>query len=114
MRAVLPVLMLVALAGAAEAHAMLERAEPRVGNTVAAMPKELRLWFTEKLEPAFSKVTVTGPSGQVVSSGRPAVSGSEMSVALRGSAKGTYKVNWHAVSTDAHTTQGSFTFTVGP
>jgi copper resistance protein C len=38
------------------AHAMLDHASPRVGNTVASAPKEVVLWFTQKLEPAFSSV----------------------------------------------------------
>ena len=29
-------------------------------------------------------------------------------------AAGTYKVEWHAVSTDTHKTQGSYSFTVNP
>ena len=41
------------------AHAFLDHAEPRVGNKVATPPREVTLWFTQKLEPAFSSVTVT-------------------------------------------------------
>jgi methionine-rich copper-binding protein CopC len=38
------------------AHAFLERAVPAVGSSVHTSPAELKLWFTQRLEPAFSKV----------------------------------------------------------
>jgi hypothetical protein len=38
------------------------------------------LWFTQKLEPAFSSVTVTNAAGERVDSGKPHVSGNQMSV----------------------------------
>jgi copper resistance protein C len=36
-----------------------------------------------------------------------------MRVGLKSIGPGSYKVNWHALSVDTHTTQGSFTFHVG-
>ena len=98
---------------AASAHAFLDHAEPRVGNTVAAAPREVKLWFTQKLEQAFSTVEVTDGSGQRVDSGKPRVSGNEMAVSLKGLGPGSYRVNWHVLSVDTHTTDGYFTFTVG-
>ena len=107
-----PLLMLLTMA-VANAHAMLERAEPRVGNKVAAAPREVTLWFTQKLEPAFSGVTVTNSAGERVDSGKARVSGNQMSVSLRPGGSGTYRVNWHVLSVDTHTTEGNFTFQVG-
>jgi len=101
-------------AGKAEAHAFLDHAEPRVGNKVASPPRQVTLYFTQKLEPAFSSLTVTGPSGQRVDAGRARVSGTQMSVSLKGGGAGTYHVNWHVLSADTHKTDGSFTFQVGP
>ena len=109
----IPLLLLLATAEAS-AHAMLDRAEPRVGNTVAAPPTEVTLWFTQKLEPAFSTVTVTNAAGQRVDNGKVRVSGSQISVSLRPGGSGTYHVTWHVLSVDAHPTDGSFTFQVGP
>jgi methionine-rich copper-binding protein CopC len=107
-------LLLVLATGAAQAHAFLDHAEPRVGNKVGNPPREVTLWFTQKLEPAFSSVTVTGPSGQRVDAGKARVSGNQMSVSLKGGGAGTYHVNWRVLSVDTHTTNGSFTFDVGP
>jgi copper resistance protein C len=96
---------------AAAAHAYLDHAEPRVGNTVRQAPRELTLWFTQNLEPAFSTVTVTDDSGQRVDAGSPSVSGTVMRV--RATRPGTYRVKWRVLSVDTHTTEGSFSFRVG-
>jgi methionine-rich copper-binding protein CopC len=108
----IPLLLLLA-SGQAWAHATLDRAEPRVGNKVANPPHEVTLYFTEKLEPAFSSVTVTGPAGERVDSGKARVSGNQMSVSLKGGGAGTYHVNWRVLSVDTHKTDGSFSFQVG-
>jgi len=110
--AMFPLLLLLATAES-NAHALLDRAEPRVGNTMAAAPREVTLWFTEKLEPAFSSITVTNAAGQRVDTGKVRVSGSQMSVSLRAGGSGTYRVNWQVLSVDAHRTNGNFTFQVG-
>ena len=99
--------------GEAMAHALLDRAEPRVGNTVATAPQQVTLWFTQKLEAAFSTVTVTNAAGQRVDTGKARVSGNQMSVSLRSGGSGTYHVTWRILSVDAHKTEGSFTFQVG-
>ena len=106
-------LLLVLATGQASAHAMLDHAEPRVGNKVATAPRQVTLWFTQKLEPAFSAITVTNAAGQRVDTGKTRVSGSQMSVSLRPAGSGTYRVIWRVLSVDSHTTDGSFSFQVG-
>src|SRR3979409_1229482 len=101
-------LLLLLATGKATAHAFLDNAEPRVGNKVATAPREVTLWFTQKLEPAFSTITVTNSSGQRVDTGKTRVSGSQMSVWLRPGGSGTYHVTWRVLSVDSHTTDGSF------
>jgi methionine-rich copper-binding protein CopC len=101
---------------AAFAHAQLEKATPAVGGTVAS-PSEVRLEFTEGVEPKFSKISVTGPGGAVplgaakTDAGNPAVLIVPISKPL---SAGAYKVHWQAVSVDTHHTQGTFEFTVKP
>ena len=109
---IFPLLLLLA-AGEVSAHAMLDHAEPRVGNKVAAPPHEVTLWFTQKLEPAFSTVTVTDPAGKQLDTGKVRVSGNQMSVSLRPGGPGTYRVTWRVLSVDSHSTDGNFTFQVG-
>lgn len=106
-------LLLMLATGAAEAHALLDHAEPRVGNKVAAPPRDVTLWFTQKLEQAFSSITVTNAAGERVDTGKARVAGNQMSVSLKPGGAGTYHVNWHVLSVDTHTTDGNFTFQVG-
>jgi methionine-rich copper-binding protein CopC len=106
-------LLLALAAGRADAHALLDHAEPRVGNAVASPPREVTLWFTQKLEPAFSGITVTNAAGERVDTGKARVSGEQMSVSLRPGGSGTYHVKWHVLSVDTHRTEGNFTFQVG-
>jgi copper resistance protein C len=109
---IIPLLLLLAT-GEATAHAFLDHAEPRVGNKVATAPREVTLWFTQNLEAAFSTITVTNAAGQRVDTGKPRVSGTQMSVSLRSGGAGTYHVTWRVLSVDTHTTDGNFTFQVG-
>ena len=109
---IIPLLLLL-VTGEASAHAVLDHAEPRVGNTVATAPREVTLWFTQKLESAFSSITVINSAGQRVDTGKTRVSGNQMSISLRSGGAGTYRVNWRVLSVDTHRTDGSFTFRVG-
>ena len=107
-------LALLPLAAAdARAHAFLDHAEPRVGSTVQPAPRELSLSFTQNLEPAFSSAEVRNANGARVDQGKAKVSGSAMHIGLKPLPPGTYKVRWHALSVDTHTTEGSFSFRVG-
>jgi methionine-rich copper-binding protein CopC len=110
---IIPLLLWLAT-GEAAAHAHLDHADPQVGNTVATAPKEVTLWFTQKLEPAFSTITVTNAAGERVDTGKARVSGNQMSISLGSGGSGTYQVNWHVLSVDTHTSEGNFTFKVGP
>ena len=109
--AFIPVLLLLA-ATSATAHAVLDHAEPRVGNTVAAPPREVTLTFNQKLESAFSTIAVTDAAGQRVDTGKTGVSGNQMTVTLRPIGAGSYKVKWRVLSADSHTTDGDFNFKV--
>jgi copper resistance protein C len=107
-------LLLIALTPVAtQAHAFLDHASPLVGSTVPAAPHEVVLTFTQNLEAAFSTAQVTDSSGARVDQGKAAVSGNTMTVGLKALGPGSYKVHWHALSVDTHTTEGAFTFTVG-
>src|SRR5579862_5586272 len=104
-------LLLIPLApDAAQAHAFLDHASPLVGSTVAAAPHAVVLTFTQNLEAAFSTAQVTDSSGARVDQGKAQVSGNTMTVGLKALGPGSYKVRWHALSVDTHTTEGAFTF----
>jgi len=102
--------------GAAHAHAFLDHSDPRVGNTVKS-PRIVSLWFTQNLESAFSTIDVLNSSGASMNAGRALVDSRDrklLRVAVKALPAGTYTVRWHVLSVDTHTTDGSFTFHVGP
>jgi methionine-rich copper-binding protein CopC len=116
-RAILSLLLIV-LAGLAqlEAHAFLRDAEPGVGSTVQTSPNEVRIWFTEKLEAAFSSIQVFDASGKEVDKRDVHLDRSDgalLHVSLPRLGAGTYKVVWRVVSVDTHVTNGNFTFRIG-
>jgi copper resistance protein C len=107
----------LAVAGArvAAAHAFLDHAQPRVGATVERAPRNVTLWFTEPLEPAFSWVKVLDASGkQVDLADKPAdpLDRAALRVSVPALSPGRYRVKWRALSVDTHVTEGDFTFDV--
>ena len=105
------------LAAPAGAHAVLERAVPAVGSVVRAPPSEIRLRFTQRLEPAFSSIRVFDRNGRQVDRGDARVDATDAAL-LRVSVpllpSGAYRVSWRVLSVDAHVTEGEFTFDVSP
>ena len=107
---------LIAVSGPlAVAHAFLDRAEPGVGSTLAAAPAQVRIWFTEALEQAFSTISVTDAQGHDVAAGKAKVDAANpmlLEIGLKALSPGTYTVKWRVISVDTHPTEGDFTFTV--
>jgi len=110
------VALLCAMPTFAQAHAFLDHANPRVGSTVNPAPKEMVLWFTQQLEPAFSSIEVRSQQGGSVTAGKATIGGdrTQLRVPLKALPPGTYKVIWRVLSVDTHRTEGNFNFRVGP
>jgi len=117
MKRTIVILFLIVLTGATrlEAHAFLKRAEPAVGSTVQTSPAEVRIWFTENVEPAFSTVQIFTADGKEVDKRDVHLDPSDhalLHVSLPPLGGGTYKVVWRVVSVDTHVTNGNFNFRV--
>ena len=100
----------------AHAHAILDHADPRVGSVVASAPAKLSLWFTQEVEPAFSKVEVRDLHGTRVDEGSVQVDSADatlLRIALKPLPTGSYEVRWQVLSADTHKTEGHFRFDVG-
>ncbi|MGH6814383.1 MAG: copper resistance CopC family protein [Hyphomicrobiaceae bacterium] len=110
--ALIPSLLLGSLG--AHAHSIVDRASPSPGSTVRTPPREVSIRFTQKLEPAFSTMTVTNAAGERVDTGAASADGNTMRVSLQQIDSGTYRVTWRVLSVDTHTTQGAFNFHVRP
>jgi methionine-rich copper-binding protein CopC len=115
MRVIIAAMLIVLGTSAADAHAYLKHASPAAGSTVRHAPKELTMWFTEGLEPAFSRAEVRNAKGARVDRGKAHVVSShntELQIGLKPLPPGSYKVSWHVMSVDTHKTHGTFSFNV--
>jgi methionine-rich copper-binding protein CopC len=96
-------------------HAHLVRAEPAVNDTIATTPKSVRLWFSEPLELALSRVRIVRIGGDTVKTGSLRHEGSANTTASLDfsgpvTTPGTYVVTYHVVARDGHPTTGSYNF----
>jgi len=115
MKYVVIFLILVAASARLEAHAFLKDANPGVGSTIQTSPSEVRIRFTENIEPAVSSIQVFDASGKEVDKHDLHLDGSDhalLHISLPQLGVGTYKVVWRVVSVDTHVTNGNFTFRV--
>ena len=107
----------VAMAPAAAlSHAFLSEATPPVGGAVPASPKEIRLTFTEAIEPRFSGIELATGDGRVIATRAVVDPGNDrqLVLALPPLVPGRYRVRWHVVSVDTHRTEGNYSFAVEP
>jgi len=115
-----PLLLAFVLWGTASvswAHAFLDHAEPAVGSQIHNSPVEARIWFTEKVEPALSRIQVFDAANSEVDKRNVRIDGSNsalLEVGLPALKPGKYKVVWRVVSVDTHVTTGDFTFEIAP
>jgi len=107
----------LALPAAAWAHAALLRTVPEASRTINSAPPEVRLTYSEPIEPRFAIVSVTDAAGRQVTNGQPtAAAGSPQTIVmpLKRVPEGWYLVFWRVISADGHPVRGAFTFAVGP
>ena len=107
------VVVAVTAAGPAWAHARLVSSNPARDATVSS-PSTIRLTFSERVVPAFSRFEVANASGaeQVVGT---AVSEDGLTITgspARPLAPGAYTVTWTIASSDGHRMTGSYGFRV--
>jgi copper resistance protein C len=97
------------------AHSELQRAEPPVESKLKRPPSEVKLYFTERLEPAYSTVRVNDDHGAQVDRRDSHVDPSNpllLRATLQLLEHGAYSVIWRVLSVDGKLTEGRFTFRV--
>lgn len=106
---------LTLLATETAAHAVLVRSAPAARAALSRPPARVDLWFNERLEPAYSKVSVWDGAGRQVDVADAAVDPAEptrLSVGLPTLAAGTYTVKFRVLSVDGHLVESQFPFSV--
>jgi methionine-rich copper-binding protein CopC len=117
LNAVASAFLIIGGGNSAWAHAELKQATPAVDGTVQPAPTEVTLKFSERLENAFTTVIVRDAVGKRVDKADGQIDKSDRTV-IRTSLQpslspGTYIVEWRALTTDTHRTEGAFIFRVG-
>jgi copper transport protein len=110
------VVLVLAVAGPASAHATLESTSPAQNSVVTTAPGEVALTFDEGVGISADSIRVFDPDGARVDDGHTASTSNPdtIEIGLRsGLAKGTYTVAWHVISADSHPVEGAYVFSVG-
>ncbi len=99
------------------AHANLLQSDPPANAVLSAPPAEIRLWFSEPLEPSFSAITLRDSAGHAIETPPAQVDpqdNHQLKLALKELPEGLYTISWRVVSmADGHQTQGSIPFSIG-
>lgn len=115
--AVAALLVLLSLPMAAGAHAVLVKSSPARRAVLALPPPRVALTFNERLEPAYSTVSVWTADNVRVDDGKVLVGPEDprrLSVGLTPLKPGTYSVKFRVLSVDGHLVEGTFPFEVRP
>lgn len=106
-----------ALPAAAFAHATLLRSDPAAQSTLASLPAEVVLRFSQQVTPVENGVDVTGPNGGSVVAGTPHLAVDDVRVVViplqPGLPRGDYTVRWRVASADGHLVGGAFAVSAG-
>ncbi|MFJ4816663.1 copper resistance protein CopC [Streptomyces sp. NPDC088801] len=109
--------LLLAGAAPASAHAALRSTDPGDGSIVQQAPRHVTLTFTESVGLLDDSFRVFGPDQRRVHTGEATHADGRSDTARVGLpgklAKGTYTVAWRVVSADSHPVSGAFSFSVG-
>src|SRR5712691_6531549 len=107
-------LLIMAFAPAlAWSHAFLLKSDPPQRGVVTRAPAEVRLWFNERLEPAFAEVELRKGPEKILTPGKAAVSDKDPKLVvlkLPVLDPGEYTVRYRVLSVDGHVASSAFDF----
>jgi methionine-rich copper-binding protein CopC len=99
---------------AAAFHNHLKKSAPAANESLAASPKEIRLWFEENPEVKLSGITLLTADSAKVAVGTVRTTDDPTSIAVDVTSPlkaGTYIVSWRTASKDGHAVRGKYNFT---
>ena len=110
----LGLLLAVASASPAAAHASLTSVDPADGARLDESPDAVRLTFTEPVSAELGGVRVLDAEGQPVQEGAARVDGPQVEINLQPDLPdGTYVISYRVISADGHPVRGGSVFAVG-
>jgi copper resistance protein C len=96
-------------------HAALIKSIPARRAQIFNAPKQIQLWFNERLEARFSSLEVIDSKGKRVDRGNVAVGTDDskrLFVGVNPLPPGQYKVRFRVLSVDGHVVEDEFPFTI--
>jgi methionine-rich copper-binding protein CopC len=105
----------VVLPQIAQAHALLLRTSPPRRAVLQDPPKQIQLWFNERLEPAYATITLFNGTGATVSTARATAAAEDrrrVTLDVPPLPSGRYTVRFRVLSVDGHVVEDSFPFSV--
>lgn len=105
------VLSLLWAAGLAQAHAVLQSADPADGSVLEAAPARATLGFNEPVAPL--AIRLIAPDGSETDLTAAVPGGQVLSLPLPPLGQGTHLISWRVASDDGHPVAGAMVFSVG-
>ncbi|MDF2663285.1 MAG: copper resistance protein CopC [Paenibacillus sp.] len=113
LRCTLVVMLIVCgMASPANAHANLERSTPLQDAELKESPGEIRIQFTENIDPKLSTIALENEKGAKVAGELRSEKGNVLIYKIGKLDNGIYKVKWQVLSVDTHVTEGSYRFSI--
>jgi copper resistance protein C len=97
------------------AHAIMVKSQPVVDSTIAESPKQVDVWFNDKVGSEYKALAVIDSTGTRVDNkdaAQETFDQSHLYVTIPQLPPGTYNVRYRVVSLDTHIVTGKFKFTV--
>jgi len=97
------------------AHASLVKSDPPRRASLSVPPKQIQLWFNEKIEASYASVTVLDAKKNPITDKNPEVVADDpksVVLSLPQIETGSYTVKYRVMSVDGHVIESSFDFNV--
>lgn len=98
-----------------KAHAIMVKAQPAVDSTVAESPKQVDVWFNDKVGSEYKALAVINSKGTRVDNkdvAQETFDPSHLYTTVTNLPPDTYTVRYRVVSMDTHIVTGKFKFTI--
>lgn len=108
-------ILLLGLSSLGHAHVHLDKSTPNQDEILETPPTAVKLWFSGKVESAWSKIEVKDAHGNRVDQGDVININNDpktLVIPLNAISAGKYNVNWNVVASDGHRIKGGLSFTV--